>query len=89
MRNTGITWARVAQVAALTVSNMPVSVSVATHRKTGRHPEVTARRQVRRDMRLAAQSETLDQRAVTLDVDVLEVAQEAAALSNEQQQATT
>jgi len=50
---------------------------------------VTARRQVRRDPRLAAQSETLDERAVTLDVDVLEVAQETAALSDEQQQATT
>ena len=38
---------------------------------------------------LAAQSETLDQGAVTLDVDVLEVAQQASALPDEQKQATT
>jgi hypothetical protein len=50
---------------------------------------VTARRQVRREKRLAAQTQTLDERAVTRDVDVLQVAQQAATLSNEQQQATT
>ena len=55
----------------------------------------TARRQVRRDRwssrveTLATQSETLDQRAVTLDVDVLEVAQQATTLTYEQKQATT
>jgi hypothetical protein len=38
---------------------------------------------------LAAQSETFDQRAVTLDVDVLEVAQQATTLPHEQKQATT
>ncbi|CAN5260839.1 hypothetical protein BH11ACT4_BH11ACT4_13740 [soil metagenome] len=38
---------------------------------------------------LAAQPQTLDQRAVTLDVDVLEVAQQASALADEQKQATT
>ena len=54
----------------------------------------TARRQVRRDRwsssveTLATQSETLDQRAVTLDVDVLEVAQQATTLTYEQKQAT-
>src|SRR5689334_21636160 len=36
---------------------------------------------------LSAQTEALDQRAVTLDVDALEVAQEAATLSDQQQQA--
>lgn len=38
---------------------------------------------------LAAQSETLDQRTVTLDVDVLEVTQQAATLPYEQKQPTT
>ena len=38
---------------------------------------------------LAAQSETLDQRAVTLDVDVLQVTQQSATLSNQEQQTTT
>lgn len=40
-------------------------------------------------MRLAAQSETLDESAVTLNVDVLEVAQQATTLTYEQKQATT
>ena len=39
--------------------------------------------------RLAAQPQSLDQRAVTLDVDVLQVAQQATTLSDEQQQTTT
>ena len=34
---------------------------------------------------LAAQAETLDERTVTVDVRLLEVSQEAAALTNEQQ----
>ena len=38
---------------------------------------------------LAAESQTLDQRAVTLDVDVLQVTQQAATLSNQEQQTTT
>ncbi|VXC31423.1 hypothetical protein PLANTIT3_70096 [Plantibacter sp. T3] len=38
---------------------------------------------------LAAESEALDQRAVALDVDGLEVAEEAATLSDQEQQATT
>src|SRR5690606_1491815 len=38
---------------------------------------------------LAAQPQTLDQRAVALDVDVLEVAEEPAALAHEQQKPTT
>ena len=38
---------------------------------------------------LAAETETLDQRAVTLDVDVLQVTQQAATLSNQEQQTTT
>src|SRR5690606_34609043 len=37
----------------------------------------------------AAQAEALDERAVAGDVDVLEVAEEATALTDEQQQATT
>jgi len=36
-----------------------------------------------------AQSETLDQRAVTVDVDVLQVTQETATLADEKQQTTT
>jgi hypothetical protein len=38
---------------------------------------------------LAAQAEPLDQAAVAVDVDLLEVAQEATTLSDQQQQATT
>jgi hypothetical protein len=38
---------------------------------------------------LAAQAETLDQRAVTLDVGVLQVVQQATTLADKQQQATT
>lgn len=40
-------------------------------------------------LRLAAQAESLDERTVAVDVDVLEVTQEAAALAHEQQQTTT
>jgi hypothetical protein len=63
--------------------------------KNGPPPlRVTARRQVQRDPRcaakkLAAQSETLDQRAVPIDIDVLQVTQQAAALTNQQKQPTT
>ena len=38
---------------------------------------------------LSTQAESLDQRPVALDVDVLQITQQAAALANEQQQATT
>ena len=38
---------------------------------------------------LAAQSETLDQRTIPVDIDVLQVTQQAAALTNKQKQATT
>ena len=38
---------------------------------------------------LAAQSETLDERTVARDVDVLKVTQQATALADEQQQTTT
>ncbi len=38
---------------------------------------------------LAAESETLDQRAVARDVDVLEVAEQTTALTDHQEQTTT
>ena len=38
---------------------------------------------------LSTEAETLDQRAVTVDVDVCEVAQQAATLSDQEEQATT
>jgi hypothetical protein len=40
-------------------------------------------------LKSATQTETLDQRAVTLDVDVLQVTQQASTLTNQQKQATT
>ena len=46
-------------------------------------------RAIVRWLRLAAQSETLDQRPVTVDVDVLEVAEQTTALTDHQEQTTT
>src|SRR5690606_13948998 len=43
----------------------------------------------RRRVASATQPETLDQRAVAVDVDVLQVSQQPATLTHEQQQATT
>ncbi|GGF24810.1 hypothetical protein GCM10011399_17880 [Subtercola lobariae] len=41
------------------------------------------------DCALAAQPEARDQRAVTLDVDALQVTEQTTTLTNQQQQATT
>jgi hypothetical protein len=40
-------------------------------------------------MRLSTQTETLDELAVAVDVDISKVAEKTATLTNEQQQATT
>lgn len=40
-------------------------------------------------LRLSTEAEALDELTVTLDVDSSEVAEQAAALSNKQEQATT
>src|ERR1700761_6809489 len=56
--------------------------------RTGRHPERMTARVKTEKSKLSTQSETLDQRAVTLDVDVTEVAQQAATLANHEQTTT-
>src|SRR4051794_34572974 len=73
---------------------MPGILHPVADRCTGQTPRA-ARRDVERPFRRtpcgrsAAEAEALDERAVARDVDVLQVAEQAPALADEQQQATT
>ena len=68
----------------------------AAERKTGRHPKVTTRCEEVRVInaafatnKLATQAEAADQCAVSSDVDVRQVTEQTATLTNHEKQATT